>query len=929
MNTLIRKISNLNKLDLKFCIDEFESKTILGWVHTANNNSVTLSLEVDGTKVLNVKANDYRVDLEQAGKVHGKCAFSIKISEYLQVNAIQKIRVIAHYKKRNKIIFDKTILVGDILSEVEVPMIKFKSYLQKVEDEKVSGWVSFGTTQNKISLDAFIDGKLIGRYLTNGTRKDLVDSGVAGKNVAFSFTIPEKYWDSSKHSLEVKVTGTGEHLSGSAKEFFIKKSLLNKVKEKPVKQIKSASFKGAVDKLRNGKVVCGWATDFINKSVPIEVLIDGKVVGDTVAGGFRADLKDANINEGYAAFEFMPSANIFDGKKHIISIRDKSSKTVIATREDVELKNDRNYKDYHEYLRWSYFNKEIYAPFAEEDKRCLSYMDWFVKRDRLEYLDVESSGKSPLVSIIMPTYKRAEVILTAVESVLSQTYKNWELVVVDDGGKDNTGEVLSSLQDSRIKFFELPENKGVSTARNKALELSSGKYICYLDSDNTWHEDFLLIMQGNLQKNTGFDTAYCAQYLFKGQIKTPYAMRYGMFNKTLLKNRNYIDMNCLMHKRSVYTEKGGFDTSLRRLVDWDLLLRYTEDKAPLTVPAILSNYYFNEGEETITVSESLSDAIEGLIEKDVTYNKVDVLNHAEISFSSDGGSDESILTGVPFYSSVINNKKNIASKLTQHRKCAIVVVSFNIPGIFKKCLDSMIDTVDLTKTEIIIIDNLSNDETIALLHEYNDRYPQIKLKLNNYNFGFTHAVNQGIAMADDDADIVLINNDSIATPGWLNAMEDVVVNNPDVGIVAPQQVLLPNTKTMNQHSPFANAGNELDVTVSYHHDNLVKTEQSPSHLIDVHFIPFFCVYIPRDTINEVGVLDAELGRHYRSDRLYCNAVIQFAKKRIVFTPASKLYHLHQQSTSSLKKKNDKVYQEMFTENKWSDNELYKTPIWEE
>jgi hypothetical protein len=76
------------------------------------------------------------------------------------------------------------------------------------------------------------------------------------------------------------------------------------------------------------------------------------------------------------------------------------------------------------------------------------------------------------------------------------------------------------------------------------------------------------------------------------------------------------------------------------------------------------------------------------------------------------------------------------------------------------------------------------------------------------------------------------------------------------------------------------------------------------------------------------VLDAELGRHYRSDRLYCNAVIQHAKKRIVFTPDSKLYHLHQQSTSSLKKKDDKEYKEMFTENKWNNNALYEVPVWE-
>ena len=655
-------------------------------------------------------------------------------------------------------------------------------------------------------------------------------------------------------------------------------------------------------------------------------LFDKKTIGEVKAIAYRSDLEKANINGGNAAFEFMPPGHLFDNKKHVLELRDKKTKKIICVKKDVLFANSRSYKDYDEYLRWSFFTKEIYAPFAEEDKRVLSYMDWYVKRERELYLKNCLSGK--LVSIIMPTYKRANIILKAIQSVIDQSYANWQLVIVDDGGQDNTKEVLEQLNDPRITYFDLEKNQGASAARNKALALSTGDYICYLDSDNTWHEDFLLLMLGNLESNPDFDVAYCAQYLFRGEVKTPFAMRYGMFNKTLLKNRNYIDINCIIHSRALYEKKGGFDNNLRRLVDWDLLLRYTEEKAPLTVPAILSNYYFNQGEETITVSESLADALQGLKDKDIESNKVAILDHAAIDFNSDGGNTESLLTGVVYYSEITQTHDELAKRLSQKRKSAIVVVSFNIPGIFKQCLDSMIATVDLSKTEIIIVDNLSNEETVKLITEYDKKYPQIKLQLNNYNFGFTHAVNQGIEMADDDADIVLINNDAIATPGWLNAMEEVVINYPDVGIVAPQQVLLPNTKTMNVHSPFANLNHELDVTISAHHDNLRKVKQSPSQLVDVHFIPFFCVYIPRETINAVGILDAELGRHYRSDRLYCNAVTQYAKKRIVFTPNSKLYHLHQQSTSSLKKKDDKEFKEMFTENKWNENELYKTPIWE-
>jgi glycosyltransferase involved in cell wall biosynthesis len=914
-------------------IDEFSDGVLRGWAHTASNESLELHLEVDGQEVLAFKADDYRKDLKAAGKVEGMCSFNLDYSKYIKTNKTCQVCLVAKNDGQRKVIFSEGILTAANPSAVETPQQEFKGYLQKIESDAIKGWVSFGDTSKPISLDVSIDNVFVGKTLSNETREDLIKAGVLGKHSSFSYKIPQKYYDSKKHSVSISPTGVDGLIPGSPKDFFLKKSAIvsktksesDTAKKKP-EAGSGIKYRGRVDKLKNGRIICGWATDGISKNIALEVLIDGKLIGEAVAGSFRGDLKDANINNGNAAFELMPPANMFDGKKHIISIRDKSNGEVIATRKDVELKNDRNYKDFHEYLKWSFFNKEVFAPFTEEDKRCLSYMDWYVKRENLKK---DALVEKPLVSIVMPTYKRASVILKAVNSVLNQSYTNWELVIVDDGGKDNTGDVLSKLNDDRIKYFELPKNQGVSFARNKALELSTGEFVCYLDSDNTWHEDFLLIMSLALIENKEFESAYCAQYLFRSTSDKPYAMRYGMFNKTLLKNRNYIDMNCLMHRHSLYESKGGFDTSLRRLVDWDLLLRYTEDSAPLTVPAVLSNYYFNEGEETITVSESLDDALKGLLDKDLKANQIDILDHAEISFNSDDGSSESMLTGVPYYSKVTNKKSALTKRLKQRRKSAIVVISFNIPGIFRKCLDSMISTVDLSKTEIIIVDNLSNDETIELLHEYNDRYPQIKIKLNDYNYGFTHAVNQGIEMADDDADIVLINNDSIATPGWLNAMEDVIINNPDVGIVAPQQVLLPNTRTMNQHSPFANPNNELDVTISYHHDNLVKVKQTASHLVDVHFIPFFCVYIPRETINAVGVLDAELGRHYRSDRLYCNAVIQYAKKRIVFTPDSKLYHLHQQSTSSLKKKDNSEYKEMFTDNKWVGHDLYKTPIWEE
>lgn len=88
-----------------------------------------------------------------------------------------------------------------------------------------------------------------------------------------------------------------------------------------------------------------------------------------------------------------------------------------------------------------------------------------------------------LFSIITPTFNRAHMLPTAIKSVLSQTYSNWELIIIDDGSTDNTSKVVKGYTDDRIKYI-YQENAERSAARNKGISLASGKYICFLDSDD-------------------------------------------------------------------------------------------------------------------------------------------------------------------------------------------------------------------------------------------------------------------------------------------------------------------------------------------------------------------------------------------------------------------------------------------------------------
>ncbi|MGM7702931.1 glycosyltransferase family 2 protein [Pseudalkalibacillus sp. Hm43] len=94
----------------------------------------------------------------------------------------------------------------------------------------------------------------------------------------------------------------------------------------------------------------------------------------------------------------------------------------------------------------------------------------------------------PKVSVITPSYKSSKFIGDTISSVLNQTYKNWEMIIVDDCSPDNSVEVIEEYvqKDSRIKLHQLSENSGAAVARNTAIDMADGKYIAFLDSDDLW-----------------------------------------------------------------------------------------------------------------------------------------------------------------------------------------------------------------------------------------------------------------------------------------------------------------------------------------------------------------------------------------------------------------------------------------------------------
>lgn len=117
----------------------------------------------------------------------------------------------------------------------------------------------------------------------------------------------------------------------------------------------------------------------------------------------------------------------------------------------------------------------------------------------------------PLISVIMPAYNCSTIVGESIDSVLQQTFINWELIVVDDGSKDNTHEIISEYgkRDPRIKAYTNNSNQGVSATRNRAISLAEGKWLAFLDSDDLW-------VNSKLEKQMHLVNEMHAEFVFTG-----------------------------------------------------------------------------------------------------------------------------------------------------------------------------------------------------------------------------------------------------------------------------------------------------------------------------------------------------------------------------------------------------------------------------
>jgi glycosyltransferase involved in cell wall biosynthesis len=194
----------------------------------------------------------------------------------------------------------------------------------------------------------------------------------------------------------------------------------------------------------------------------------------------------------------------------------------------------------------------------------------------------------PKVSVTIPTYNRSGLVKEAIESVLSQTIKDLELVVIDDGSIDDTRSVIESIHDSRVRYY-YKDNGGLASARNMGIAKCTSEYIGFLDSDDLWPNDFLEVMLNRLESNPEYGCVYCPITVTypdgrKQESHKVELCRSGRITYYLFRN-SFIWLQTTLFRRKVL-ENLKFDESMRNHADTDALLRLSTQIRFLFVPNV-------------------------------------------------------------------------------------------------------------------------------------------------------------------------------------------------------------------------------------------------------------------------------------------------------------------------------------------------------
>jgi len=375
-----------------------------------------------------------------------------------------------------------------------------------------------------------------------------------------------------------------------------------------------------------------------------------------------------------------------------------------------------------------------------------------------------------MISVVTSTFNRSKRLKKAIQSVIDQTYPDWEMVIVDDCSEDNTSKMVKSFKDDRLKYIKRKKNFGNDTKpKNEGIMASKGEYIALLDDDNLFRPDHLAILLKEMKKKP-WDVVYGDRWLIDetGKIEPQLGVSKD-FDPALLMQRNYIDTSDVLIRREALFDVGGFDERYKKYVDWNLWVRMCKaGKRFKRVPMVITDYHLHEEMKSLTVKDrnveggpSVPLGSEPVFKPE--WDPIDV----EIE--------------LPY----LGNEVRVP-------RVAFYTLTYDRLGYTKKSFSSLRKTAGY-KYSHFVVDNGSKDGTVEWLKKNIDKD---KLILNKDNKGISKASNQAVDLITESGKydiIVKWDNDCIGlTKGWLTKMVEIWQSNHMIALSCYVQGLVNN-----------------------------------------------------------------------------------------------------------------------------------------
>jgi glycosyltransferase involved in cell wall biosynthesis len=343
-----------------------------------------------------------------------------------------------------------------------------------------------------------------------------------------------------------------------------------------------------------------------------------------------------------------------------------------------------------------------------------------------------------MISVVITTHNRAELCKRAIESVKKQTFKDFEIIVVDDCSTEDYTEVASI---EGIRYFRQEVNGGTQAKpKNRGIQEAKGEYVCFLDDDNTYREDHLIMLYNEIKKGE-FDVVYGDRMIV--DLKTDEYKGVGIasdFRTDLIMQRNFIDTSDFIVKKSILEAIGGWDERYKRMLDWNLIVRLFKYGCTFKrIPIVLTNYYVNED------SLSFKDPVIGWNTYDLDI-ELPFLGHTPIE-----------------------------------PKVAIYTLTYDRLDYTKECFETLYETAGYN-FDHYIWDNGSTDGTVEYLkslkpHGYCQKVVTV---LSEDNKGISIASNGIVEKIKESEYQVIMKSDNDAyykTPNWLAKMVEIWKSN--------------------------------------------------------------------------------------------------------------------------------------------------------